>query len=114
MMYTIFTVGEKEYKLRLNTRNTIELEKKLGGNPLTIFGDGETIPKVTDMIYILHASLQAYNHNITMDKAYDIFDNWIADGHTAIEFLPIITEIYQASGIIGSGDVEEEETEKNS
>jgi len=112
-MYTIFTVGEKEYKLRLNTRNTIELEKKLGGNPLSIFGDGETVPTITNMIYILHASLQAYHHNITIDKAYDIFDSWLAEGHTAIEFLPVITEIYQVSGIIGTG-AEEEETEKNS
>ena len=32
-----FTVGKKTYNLRLNTRNIVQVEKKLGKNPLDVF-----------------------------------------------------------------------------
>ena len=60
MMYFNFEAGNKEYKLRLNTRNLIELEKRIGCNPLSIFGDGESLPTVSVMVAVLHASLQQY------------------------------------------------------
>lgn len=110
MMYIDFTAGNKDYKLRLNTRNTILLEKQLGCNPLSIFGDGETIPTITVMVAILHASMQQYNHGIGLTDAYDIFDAWLADGNSTTDFIPIILEIYKASGIIPKDNVEELET----
>lgn len=107
MMYVDFTAGNKEYKLRLNTRNTVALEKQLGCNPLSIFGNGDTIPTITIMVQVLHASMQQYEHNITINDAYDIFDNWLSDGHTMTDFLPIIVDIYKVSGLI------KDEAEKN-
>lgn len=100
MNYVDFTAGNKDYKLRLNTRNVIGLEKQLGCNPLAIFGNGETIPTVTVMVAILHASLQQYNHGISMNDAFDIFDAWLDDGHSTVDFVTIILEIYKASGIV--------------
>jgi hypothetical protein len=101
MNYIDFEAGNKNYKLRLNTRNIIALEKALGCNPLAIFGnDGETIPTVTVMVAILHASLQQYNHGISMADAFDIFDTWIDDGNNTVDFIKVILEIYKASGII--------------
>ena len=100
MNYVEFSAGNKDYKLRLNTRNVVGLEKQLGCNPLAIFGDGETIPTVTVMVAILHASLQQYQHSISMSDAYDIFDTWIDDGNNTVDFVKIILEIYKASGIV--------------
>ena len=109
MMYYEFNAGSKEYKLRLNTRNVVELEKKLGCNPIMIFGiDGDQIPTVSVMVVILHASLQTYNHGVSMNDAYDIFDAYLEDGHTSVDFIKVIMEIYKASGI-----VPKEEDEKN-
>lgn len=114
MLYFDFEAGNKTYKLRLNTRNTILLEKTLGVNPISVFGDGDTIPTVTTMVQILFASMQQYNHGITLNDAYDIFDEWLADGHTVTDFLPIIVEIYKASGIIkNTNNNSGEEAEKN-
>ena len=107
MNYIDFKAGDKEYKLRLNTRNTVMLEKQLGCNPLGIFGDGDTIPQITVMVAILHASLQQYHHNITLNDAYDIYDTWLADGNSATDFITIIIDIYKASGIIPKGADEE-------
>ena len=111
MNYIEFSAGNKDYKLRLNTRNTILLERQLGCNPLSIFGDGDTIPTITIMVSILHASMQQYNHNISLNDAYDIFDSWLDDGHSTTDFIPIILEIYKASGIIPKdANVEDVET----
>ena len=100
MLYLDFTAGNETYKLRLNTRNTVALEKAIGCNPLAIFGDGSEVPTVTVMVQILHAALQAYHHNITLDKAYDIFDSYIEDGNTPIDFICVIIEVYKVSGIL--------------
>ena len=100
MNYTEFTAGNKEYKLRLNTRDVIALEKKIGCNPLSIFGDGDTIPTITVMVAVLHASLTQYQHGVKLEDAYTIFDEWLADGNTMTDFIPVILEIYKASGLI--------------
>lgn len=109
MMYVDFTAGNKDYKLRLSTRSVIALEKQLGCNPLGIFGNGETIPTITEMVNVLYASLQPLNHGISLNDAYDIFDAYLEDGHNATEFINVILEIYRTSGIIGK----EEASEKN-
>lgn len=109
MMYVDFTAGNKDYKLRLSTRSTVALEKQLGCNPLAIFGDGSTIPTMTTMVNVLHASLAQFNHGISLNDAYDIFDAYLEDGHSMTDFITVIVEVYKVSGIIPKG----EETEKN-
>lgn len=106
MMYVDFEAGNKNYKLRLNTRNIITLEKMLGCNPLSIFGDGDTIPPVTQMVAVLFSSLQQLNHGISLNDAYDIFDDYLADGHQMTDFLTVIIDIYKVSGLI-QNEVEE-------
>ena len=107
MMYVDFSAGNKDYKLRLDTRNTITLERQLGCNPVAIFGDGDTIPTITTMVYILYSALQPLNHSISLEKTFEIFDEWLADGHAATEFINIILEIYKVSGLLKGS------TEKN-
>ena len=113
MLWYDFEAGNKAYKLRLNTRNTVMLEKALGKNPLAIFGTGETIPTVTEMAQVLFASLQQYHHGITLNDAFDIFDQYLDEGHAITDFIPVILEIYKVSGIIRSDSKVEEGAEKN-
>jgi hypothetical protein len=108
MMYVDFHAGDKDYKLRLSTRNTVMLEKQLGCNPLAIFGAGDTIPTVTTMVQILYCSLLQFNHGISLDDAYNIFDEWLADGNTATDFITVLLDIYKVSGLI-----KKDSTEKN-
>lgn len=100
MLYYDFEAGNKAYKLRLNTRNIVALEKQLGCNPVAIFGRGDTIPTISTMVAVLHASLQQYHHGITLDDAYNIFDEYLSEGHAMTDFIPEIVEIYKVSGII--------------
>ena len=107
MMYVDFTAGNKDYKLRLNTRNVVALEKQLGCNPLGIFGNGDTIPTITQMVNVLYASLQQLNHGISLNEAYDIFDAYLDDGHSATDFIQVILDVYKVSGIIKAEDTGE-------
>lgn len=111
MLYYDFEVNNKAYKLRLNTRNIVALEKSIGCNPLAIFGKGDTIPTVTAMVSVLHNSLQQYHHGLTLNDAYDIFDEYLADGHMNTDFINVIVEVYKVSGIIK--DESGENAEKN-
>lgn len=111
MMFYEFNVGNKEYKLRLTTRNIVSLEKQLGCNPLGIFGNGDTLPTITQMVAVLHASLQSMHHGIDMNAAFDIFDDFLAEGNNMTDFLPVIVGVYKVSGLIGKD--KEVSTEKN-
>ena len=111
MLYTNFNANGNEYKLRLSTRNVVMLEKQLGCNPLSIFGNGDELPTITTMVQILHASLQQYHHSINLNEAYDIFDEYLADGNSATDFLSVIIDIYKVSGLIQND--KKETTEKN-
>lgn len=108
MMYLDFEAGGKAYKLRLNTRNIVALEKKLGGNPLSIFGDGSKLPTIQELVSVLWASLQQYQHGISMDDAFDIFDAYLDDGHIMTDFFNVVIDVYKVSGII-----DKEVSEKN-
>lgn len=109
MLYYDFEAGNKAYKLRLNTRNIVALEKQLGCNPVSIFGKGDTIPTISTMVAVLHASLQQYHHGVSIDDAYTIFDEYLDAGHAMTDFIPEIIKIYKVSGIIKA----EETGEKN-
>lgn len=110
MNYIDFEAGNKAYKLRLNTRNIVTLEKTLGCNPVHIFDTtGKTLPSITTMVAVLHASLQQYHHGITMSDAYGIFDDYLDDGNSMDNFVFVILDIYRVSGIIPK----EAEYEKN-
>lgn len=115
MLYIDFEADKKAYKLRLTTREIISLEKRLGCNPISIFGAGDTLPSITQMVAILHAALQPYHHGITYDAALDIFDAYLGDGHTVTDFIPVIINIYRTGGIIApeKSNPAAEEDEKN-
>lgn len=116
MLYTTINVGDKEYKARLNAKACVELEKKLGTNPLNIFvkmlgtGDSINLPSLGDLIAILHASLQAYHHGISVDKAYEIYDAFVNEGHNIMDLVAIVGEIYKVSGLMPE-EVEENDKE---
>lgn len=112
MMYVDFNAGGKDYKLRLATRNIVALEKAIGCNPLSIFGNGEELPSITTMVMILWQSLQKFHHNIGLNEAYDIFDEFLEE-NTTMDFIPVILEIYKVSGIIRNDNNETGESGKN-
>ena len=112
MMYYTFTVGGKDYKGRLSAKACVDLEKKLGTNPLNIFmeiAQKGQVPSIEVIITMLHASLQQFNHGISMEDTYDLYDAFIDDGKNLMDIIPILLEIFKVSGLIP----EEAEEPKN-
>lgn len=101
-MYTEFTAGDRTYKLRLTTQGIISLERTLGCNPLQMFMgiDNDILPRISDMMIVLHQMLQTYEHGIKLDDVYEIYDTYIKDGHTMWDLVPVIIEAFQEAGFL--------------
>lgn len=117
MLYTELKVGEEIFKLRLNTKNSIMLERALGYNPITLFMDIEKgkMPKLNDILIIFHSMLQTYQHGMSMDKVYEVFDAYAEkEGKSMFDLIPVFMEVFQQSGYITKANSEEEaEAAKN-
>ncbi len=110
-MYTELTIGFETYKLRLTTKTSIALEKALGYNPLMLLmkiDEGE-MPKLNDVLIILQGMLQTYHHGMNLDKVYDLFDRYVADGHNMFDLIPVFVEVFQVSGYLGKPGEEVED-----
>ena len=102
-MFTELTAGGKTYMLRLTTRGIIQLEKDLGYNPLQIFMgiDEDVLPRLGDMLKLLHRTLQPLNHGITYEDAIDIYDAFLQeDGHTVWDIVPILIDVFKEAGFL--------------
>lgn len=110
-MFTTFTVNNKDYNLKLTAKACIELEKKLGTNPLNVIvniSNNNELPSLETILTVIHAAMTAYNHGITLNDLYDIYDQYVDEGHTMFDLIPVIVDIFKVSGFI-----KEDESEKN-
>lgn len=108
MLYHKITIGDKDYDCRLTTKALVDLEKKMNGNPLNVFikvKDG-SMPKLSDLLIILHASLP---HGISMDDVYDLYDRYVDSGKGFTDLIEDVTEICMVSGLLQREDEQEEE-----
>lgn len=114
-MYSELVINGNSYKLRLTTKNSVQLEKALGYNPISMLMDIDDgkMPKLGDMLLMLQAMLQPFHHGMTMDKVYDLFDEYVADGHNMFDLLPVFIEVFQNCGFITKNIDDSQEAEKN-
>lgn len=127
--FKILTVGNEEYKLKLNTNAVILIEDKLEGNILDgILVLGNTaniktdkngnikadkmnkvpIPSLKYCVTILWGALQKFHHGMTFSKTCDLVDEYIEAGKTQLDLFTEIMDLLTESGILGTP---EEETE---
>lgn len=115
MLYTPITIGNETYKLRLTTKASIALERALGRNPLVMFMDMDkgVMPKLADLLEVLHAALQPNHHSVTLDKTYELYDTYVEEGNSMVELISILVDVFQNSGYISKPGAEVETNEKN-
>lgn len=115
MLYTEWSVDNKTYKLRLTTMGVLALEDKLGKNPADIFlalSDGQ-LPKIRDVVTIVHQSLQACHNGFTLDKTAALLDTYFESGHSIYDLVSNeIMKVFQDAGLLGSSTDDEEDTEE--
>ena len=115
MLYKELQVGETTYKLRLSASACVEVEKRLGGKSvLSILmsmkpkngTDGEVdpttinMPLISDIVTILHGALQKYQHDVDINKAFDIYDEYIDAGGSYTDFFGILQGVLEVSGFL--------------
>ena len=111
MNYKSMVVQGRELKLKIDTRNSIALEKRLGTNPLNVLMKAQNgeIPSFEALLYIFHAALQKYQHGINMEKVFEIYDAFVEEGHDMTEFMEIIMGVLSVSGYMRMDDVKVKE-----
>lgn len=111
MNYKSILVQGRELKLKIDTRNSIALEKRLGTNPLNVLMKAQNgeIPSFEALLCIFHAALQKYQHGISMEKVFEIYDAYVDEGHDMTEFMEIIMGVLSVSGYMRMDDVKVKE-----
>ncbi|MGL4571981.1 MAG: DUF6096 family protein [Clostridium sp.] len=104
--FAIWQVGEEEYKLKLKTSTTCSLEEKLGTSLINVISTGN-MPSLTVMLTIAHYAIKDYNSNIKYKDVQDIFDTYIDEGGSQLEFFTkVIMDIYKVSGFFSQTQAE--------
>lgn len=118
MMYELVVIKEKEYKLCLPMMQIIELEKKLGDNPLNklmAMSDGNKLPEMDFVLDVIHYSLKKYQPKIDKSEACNFIDNYLEEEENDLTTLiQLMFNIFNKSGFfkINQAEVEIKQNKK--
>lgn len=94
--YYIWTVGERELKLRLTNKNVMDLEKEYEGNLFKLLND---IPPLHVMLNIITKATERFNHGETKETISDLYEEYVDQGGTQLElFTTVIMGVFGVSG----------------
>ena len=62
------------------------------------------MPTLDFAITTLHASLQKLEHGYTLNKVYDLYDEYVEDGHSLVDLIPVLMDVFKAAGFIPKDD----------
>lgn len=116
MLYETIEINNKEYKLCLPMRHTIQLEKKIGTNPLNKLmemsnSDGDNkLPDFEFITYVFHYSLQKYQSNISLEDTFDLVDKYLEENDMA-QLIQTVMKIFEVSGFFKIPETATEEAE---
>ena len=110
MNYYTLIIGEREFECKLGTRDVVNLEKKMGTNPLNVLMsmEGGSLPQTGTMLVILQAAAKEDGKKLKVEEWYDLYDEFLEEGKSIADLLEVLVEIYEVSGLIPK---EEEETD---
>ena len=121
-MQTI-TINGKDYTCMLKIKTCIQLEKKLGTNPLNVLQalDKGLIPDFEILGTIFHYCLIDMNHGLSMDDSLELFSQYMQENNDSenggmASVILLFTKVFQDAGFISTTvnlDELEEDTEKN-
>lgn len=86
--FAVWNVGGTGYKLKFNTGGIKELESRYKTNVLNLMRpkDDESIPPLTVMLDVTHVAMKPWNHGIKMKDVEALFDRYMEDGGSQMEF----------------------------
>lgn len=113
MLFSVLKVKDKEYKLRLPMKGLINLEKRLGFNPINVLNTNSSdgIPSFEGMMVVIQEALQAYQHGSTLDDAYNLYDEYIENDGTFQGFVLEFMKIFTTCGLMSEKQIEQAEND---
>ena len=101
-LYYTLSVGGQEYRLRLTASAIMAIEKKMGKS---LFAALESIQDnaIETITTILWGAMQPLNANFPFEKAAELFDGYIDDGHSIEELMQEINALFEVSGFFKKG-----------
>ena len=93
--YETLTIKDTEYKLKISAATAVEIEKKLGKSLIDGLHDFDKVEIVT--LY-LWGALRKFQANISMNTAYEIYDDYIDAGGTMSDMAEILLNTLTVSG----------------
>lgn len=116
------TINGKDYNCMLKIKTCIQLEKKLGTNPLNVLQalDKGLIPDFEILGTIFHYCLIDMNHGLSMDDSLELFSQYMQENNDSenggmASVILLFTKVFQDAGFISTTvnlDELEEDTEK--
>lgn len=98
-----WTVDGQTYRLKLKTSDVVALENKLKKSLLDLLDvkTGMGLPTLTTMLTIVYYAMRSWQHNIKESDVMNIFDKYIEEGGSQIDFyVNVVLEVYVVSGFL--------------
>lgn len=105
MRHVLWKVDGQEYKLRLGVSEVIALERRMGGrNPMDMMMNIQQgrLPSTTAVLAVIHASMQKFNHGITIQDVEQIYGRYLKSGGTFTDLIPTVLEVFEDAGFFKS------------
>ncbi|MDD2960444.1 MAG: DUF6096 family protein [Lachnospiraceae bacterium] len=83
--FHFWTVGEKDFKMKLNTSMITKLENKYRQNIITLVTENG-IPPLSVMLTVAQAAIVPWEHKFSYEKVKKLFDAWVDEGGSQMKF----------------------------
>lgn len=102
--FAYWTVGGRDYKLKLHTSTIVKLEEKFKRNLLDLLNG---VPPLAVMLTITQAAMKEWEHGIKYADVQRLFDQYCDEGGTQLTFMTdVLMEIYKVSGFFSESQSE--------
>ncbi len=102
--FATWEVGGETYRLKLTTAVICQLEEKFKTNLMNLLGSDDSIPPLSNMLYITHAAMKNYHHGIKLEDVKAMYDTYLSEGGSLVSFfINVFMPIYQVSGFFSQG-----------
>lgn len=102
--YFVWSVGGRDYKLRLTAGAIVEVEQKIGSvyKLFGAFNEGDamgTVPELQVMLLVVQKAMTKYEHGFQLQNVYDLYDEYVDEGGNQVAFFSdVFMGVFQASG----------------
>lgn len=104
--FAYWTVGGREYKLKLTTAVICQLEDKFKSNLLTVIMSG-SIPSLAVMLTVIQGAMKPWEHGIKYADVQGLFDQYTEEGGTQLSLMTdVLMPVYEVSGFFSESQAE--------